>query len=292
MTNSSLAERSKTGFIVAGVFAAVLLLAHFFCFGRWLLILVATAAVVLSAYEFSRFAPSEVSSSRTLFAVVSIAPAVVLACLVFPGTGICSTVLEASVVGFNFLISVTAGVLLTTVLFVIAGRDSLEHARLLAQRLFAGFLLIGIGGASLIALSALPGCAGIIAWFVAVVAINDIAAYFGGQKYGGPALASALSPKKTISGSLCGLGAGAIAGVVLSPLLGVRLSFGAVLASAALIVVAAQAGDLLKSFLKREAGVKDSGSILPGHGGILDRIDGQLLAGPLFFALILLSGAL
>jgi phosphatidate cytidylyltransferase len=124
---------------------------------------------------------------------------------------------------------------------------------------------------------------------MAIVWIADIAAYFAGRAFGRHKLAPAISPGKTWSG-LCGgvLGA-ALAGAVAAWLLGSgRLVQGAGLG--AFLAAVAQLGDLLESAFKRLAGVKDSGSLIPGHGGVLDRVDGLLLAAPALAVLGLIAG--
>lgn len=119
----------------------------------------------------------------------------------------------------------------------------------------------------------------------------DIVAYFSGRAIGGPKLAPSISPNKTWAGAIGGiLGAMAIAGGLAAWYLagvggtGPGLFFGVAGALAALSVL----GDLYESHLKRRAGVKDSGTILPGHGGVMDRLDGLVpvaIAGAGFFAL-------
>jgi len=115
-------------------------------------------------------------------------------------------------------------------------------------------------------------------WAMALVWACDIGAYFTGRALGGPKLAPRISPSKTWSG-LAG-------GVALSTALGVglHLRFGLpplLAAATPLLAAAAQGGDLFESVLKRRAGVKDSGSVLPGHGGVLDRLDGVVPVAPL-----------
>lgn len=111
-----------------------------------------------------------------------------------------------------------------------------------------------------------------VIWLVLTVAAADIGGYFGGRLIGGPKLWPRLSPKKTWAGALGGLAGAALVG------LGVALVAGTgpgrlVLVSAGVALVA-MAGDLAESALKRRFGVKDSGRLLPGHGGALDRFDG------------------
>jgi phosphatidate cytidylyltransferase len=123
-------------------------------------------------------------------------------------------------------------------------------------------------------------------WALAVVWMTDIGAYFSGRAIGGPKLAPTISPNKTWAG----LGGG----VVLAGLFGVFMHYYAGLAvrltlASPLLSVVAQAGDLYESHLKREAGVKDSGTILPGHGGLLDRLDGLVPVAPVAAALVVIA---
>ncbi|WP_167072043.1 phosphatidate cytidylyltransferase [Sphingomonas vulcanisoli] len=108
-------------------------------------------------------------------------------------------------------------------------------------------------------------------WTLLIVWATDIGAYFAGRSIGGPLLAPKLSPKKTWAG----LGGGVIAALVIGALVafGVRLGLAYYWLGAPLAVVA-QLGDIYESALKRRAEVKDSGRLLPGHGGLLDRLDG------------------
>ena len=100
-----------------------------------------------------------------------------------------------------------------------------------------------------------------------------------------------MSPNKTIEGSLWGLGCAVLAVAIYSF---IRLEGldPVVLAAGALTAVAGQIGDLVESLFKRAAGVKDSGNILPGHGGVLDRLDALILASPVFYAAILLGAGI
>ncbi len=117
----------------------------------------------------------------------------------------------------------------------------------------------------------------LVFWLLFVVWATDTAAYFAGRAIGGPKLAPAISPKKTWSGFIGGLLAAALAGVAL----GLIFDSGqlwVVAAASALVSVVAQMGDLIESGIKRRFGVKDSGRLIPGHGGLLDRVDGLLTA--------------
>ena len=111
-----------------------------------------------------------------------------------------------------------------------------------------------------------------------VVWVGDSAAYFAGKSIGKHALAPHLSPKKTWEGTIAGFLGSLIVAPVFAPWMNVPLIH--LLAMAALGNIAGQVGDLLESGYKRSAGIKDSGSLLPGHGGVLDRIDALILAIP------------
>lgn len=111
----------------------------------------------------------------------------------------------------------------------------------------------------------------------AIIWASDIFAYFGGKLIGGPKVASGLSPNKTWSGIVAGTAAGAAVGYGCGRLFASELWCAWTLAGA-LVGFAGLMGDLFESFLKRRFGVKDASRIIPGHGGVLDRIDSLIAA--------------
>lgn len=124
---------------------------------------------------------------------------------------------------------------------------------------------------------------------VLVVWASDIGAYLVGRLIGGPKLAPLISPGKTWSGAAGGLVSACLVGVAAVSLGGHGAAlYGACVAGG--LGIAAQLGDLLESFVKRQFGVKDSGWLIPGHGGLMDRLDGVLMAAPLAALLILALG--
>jgi phosphatidate cytidylyltransferase len=122
-------------------------------------------------------------------------------------------------------------------------------------------------------------------WALALVWVCDIGAYFSGRAIGGPKLAPAISPNKTWAGLAGGVLLAGAFGAAMHVFYG--LPWRLTLATPVLAIVA-QSGDLFESWLKRRAGVKDSGNLLPGHGGILDRLDGLVPVAPLAALLVIL----
>lgn len=138
---------------------------------------------------------------------------------------------------------------------------------------------IGTAGAALLGLSAGEGGGERLFFLILVVVVGEAMAFAGGKLVGGPRLAPVLSPGKTWAGLAAQLLFGAAAGALAAPLLGgPGLPAGALLG--VLLSGAAALGDLFASFWKRASGRKDSGSLIPGHGGLLDRLDGLLFAAP------------
>ena len=150
----------------------------------------------------------------------------------------------------------------------------------------AGLVYVGVPAVALV-LFRQPEPAGLLAilFILFVVWATDIGAYFGGRGLGGPKLWPRVSPKKTWSGALSGLVAALVAGGATAGIGGASVRTG--LALAVPLSVAAQAGDLFESAVKRRFGVKDSGTVIPGHGGVLDRVDGLFGAAALALLLAL-----
>ncbi len=116
-----------------------------------------------------------------------------------------------------------------------------------------------------------------VIFLFAIVWTTDTAAYFLGRMIGGPKLLARVSPKKTWSGAISGLAAAVLAAIAVAKLAGLSGLVSIALVAAILSAVA-QAGDLFESQLKRRFGVKDSSHLIPGHGGLMDRLDGFVFA--------------
>jgi phosphatidate cytidylyltransferase len=129
----------------------------------------------------------------------------------------------------------------------------------------------------------LPGGAAILILTFLMTWANDTGAYFCGRIFGRRHPWPSLSPGKTWAGAIGGLLVTLVVAEVLGPLILPALNSWLLAGLAILSAIAAQAGDLIESGFKRQAGVKDSGWLLPGHGGILDRFDSLLLVAPVVY---------
>ena len=163
-------------------------------------------------------------------------------------------------------------------------------------------LYCGVSLTALPAISQQGNGSSLLAFLFLTVWTGDIAALYVGRNFGRKKLAPAISPNKTWEGAIASI-AGSLLVTAALLLLATELdhrglewlsypgSAGRWLALAVLVNLAAQLGDLLESAIKRGAGVKDSGTLLPGHGGVLDRIDALLLAAPVLWYALLLQQA-
>jgi len=179
---------------------------------------------------------------------------------------------------FGLTIPVLSGFAIVSLLWVLLRKGSFWQP--------GGIVYAGLTG---ISLSAIRGddSVGLIAmlFIFAVVWATDILAYFTGRAIGGPKLAPRISPGKTWSGAIGGAVSGVIAGVALV-LSQFSLDDFRLPALALVLSVASQCGDLFESHIKRKFGAKDSSKLIPGHGGVMDRVDGLVFA---CFAALLLA---
>jgi len=124
-------------------------------------------------------------------------------------------------------------------------------------------------------------------FLLSCVWISDSAAYYAGTAFGRRKLARAISPNKTVVGSVAGILGAVVTALLFRWFSLVNWPFLFVVLSGLFLSVFAQAGDLAESMVKRDAGAKDSGTLIPGHGGVLDRIDALLFTVPLFYYVLL-----
>ncbi len=149
-----------------------------------------------------------------------------------------------------------------------------------------GLIYVGLPVFALLWLRDHPGMQGLLLafWALAIVWATDIGAFFAGRTIGGAKIAPSISPNKTWAGLIGGSVSALLLGWALAHFAG--LDWRLALASP-LLAVLAQVGDFFESWMKRRAGVKDSGRLLPGHGGVLDRLDGLITSVP--FAALLVA---
>jgi phosphatidate cytidylyltransferase len=122
----------------------------------------------------------------------------------------------------------------------------------------------------------------LVLFLFVLIWMADSGAFFAGRAWGERKLAPAVSPGKTWTGAAGALGGAVICALVLDQLALLSLSIASLVLLCLLVTIASIGGDLFESLLKRQAGVKDSGTLLPGHGGALDRIDSLIAAAPVF----------
>ncbi|MCH9845447.1 MAG: phosphatidate cytidylyltransferase [Alphaproteobacteria bacterium] len=225
-------------------------------FGGWPLQLLMIVVMTISAWEWGGLAPSGVFTQKRITLTLCIAATMLLMRPLGPA----------------------APALITIFLFIdiFIPKPSVErafHNQIGFSYLFVAALSFGWIHDNFGALATL--------WLVLTVIATDIAAFVGGRAFGGAKLAPSISPNKTFSGSLCALGAAGVIGFLYAGIDGKPVLFFIFLSL--FVSIMAQVGDLFESMLKRRANVKDSGNIIPGHGGVLDRIDGFLMASPAAF---------
>ena len=202
------------------------------------------------------------------------------------GVGAAVTCAALSLAPMNFPVVLMAAVLGICVVQISLGRQPSMLASVSAAAFTLLYLAVPIG--ALVALRTFPGREVLVLLLLTVMA-SDTAQYYGGRAFGRRPLAPTLSPKKTVAGAVFGMVAGmfvlAVVGhwwmVWLAPVS--RVLLGATMAALGI------AGDLFESSLKRSAEVKDASSLIPGHGGVLDRLDGILFAAPVYYAVVVLA---
>ena len=256
--------------IAAGMFLGLLATGDVLL-GGWFFALLLLTAVALMAREWARLAGPLDPAARDLVMGAALLPAAAILLVMSSGEE-----------GGALLLLAVGSVAAAGVAALLPGSPSHWAA--------GGVLYVGLPALSLLWLRN-DGPYGIVLvlWLFFVVWATDTFAYFAGRAVGGPRLAPKLSPSKTWAGLAGGMvGAAVVGGAFAAAQGGATIKAAAL---AALLAAVAQAGDLFESWLKRRVGLKDSGTLIPGHGGVFDRLDGLLFAAPVFAAIVLASGA-
>lgn len=254
--------------VISAIVLATAVLAVTWLGGGAFRVLMALMAALMF-YEWSAMSRGEGGVRHHLVAAICLAAVLIGVVIGYPATGL-------------------------LVLLAVSVALSIVENKLAGQGMWvpAGLAYAGLSGLSLAFLRG-DDHAGLLAilFLFVVVWATDICAYFVGRSLGGPKLAPSISPGKTQSGALGGTIGGVLAGMILAIYAG--LPNVPLLALIAFVLsVVSQMGDLFESWVKRRHGVKDSGKIIPGHGGVMDRVDGLVAAALALYAVgALMAGA-
>ncbi len=260
-------QRILTALALVALFAAVFLFSP-----PWLISIIAALIILLATWEYLEMTlPAQAGSDRGL--CLALAALVPIAAL--PGRVDC-------LFGALFFALLALGTR-----SIVGGKELRTRFEELQVRLF-GIFYVSFTLSHFVLLRTLEDGQRWIFFILIVTYLGDVAAFFTGTRWGRHKLSPVLSPKKTIEGALGGLAATVAAGYACKLVFFPGLTGCQALWVSALLSVSGQMGDLLESLIKRSYDIKDSGRMLPGHGGILDRIDSILLAGPLGYYLALL----
>ena len=262
------AERSslKLRFLSSVVLAPLPIVAIWF--GSPWLPMLTTAAAGVMAWEWGRLCHAGRSQASAAVLVGAVSGAVAAAALAGIGVGVGFTLVGAAIVYWT------------------ASRSRHREPHWIAF----GVLWVALPCVLFLWLARAEGAGrGTLLWIFAIVWATDIGAYAIGRRIGGPRLAPRWSPRKTWAGLFGGALCAALAGWATAGVLGISPVLPLVLASAGLAIVE-QFGDLAESVAKRRFGVKDTSGLIPGHGGLLDRLDGLLAVIPAVALLTLIGG--
>jgi phosphatidate cytidylyltransferase len=260
--------------IVSAVVGLLALLAIYFALGHSGLIIIVVVISGASYYEFLQFSGAAApGQARALSLAAGIALSAWL-CLQWPGE-LLAIYLAALAVLLRGLWRVHLG-----------GPDSVlpevEHSQ---SRLF-GLTYMVIFPSFVTRVHALAHGPALLLFLIGVIWLGDIGAYYGGKSFGRNKLSPHISPGKTREGAIAGLVACGIWASLWCSYALAHIPLWKWIVIAVLTSIVAQAGDLLESLLKRAYAVKDSGGLIPGHGGVFDRFDSLILAAPFFYLLL------
>ena len=263
-------KRIVPGLLIAGLWLLLLLIGTAPMFN-----LVILAIILIGANEYIRMALDSIISpvDRYILDCIIGLPAVV-ACFL----PVQSSLLPAFLLSFAF-----------AVCYFLYRYRLLEDCYSIMSRVVMGVFYVGILGAHLILLRALPEGASWILIASAITASSDSGAYFAGKRFGKNKLCPNISPNKTVEGAIGGLFCAILASVGFAILLLPSFNYLPLITITVLLTGFGIAGDLTESIIKRGTGTKDSGRCLAGHGGILDRVDSLLFVAPVLYYFLIFS---
>lgn len=226
--------------------------------------------VGIGAIEYAKMAfPDKGVPFSVFLALMVLQPALFLAFFPFVG-------LTAGLV-FSFFLLIA---------YVLSSYSTLDDPLLFLGKAFFGIGYVGVLGAHLLLLYQLPQGSHWILVLTAITAGSDSGAYYFGRSMGRRKLCPLVSPNKTVEGAFGGLVAGMMAAAFMAMLLRMDVNWLLLLSAAAVLTGVGIVGDLTESIIKRATGTKDSGTLLAGHGGVLDRVDSLLFAAPALYYLL------
>ncbi len=256
--------------VISALIALPVLIAFVVTGGQWFTAFVAVAGLIATWELLSMMDPKEASAAdRALAALTLVSVPLMLWGAMLGNAPAMLSVSSLVLLGFGGL----------TVYFY-PHRDAIFSS---VPRYFlaVGYIAVPLG--MIIAIRHMPDGIAWVFFLLIIVFANDVAAYFVGTRWGRHKLWPAVSPGKTLEGSAGGLAASLLLGLVYWGVFLQRFPLGECLLCVMAIGIAGPVGDLFESVIKRTCGVKDSGGIMPGHGGLLDRIDALLFAAPVAF---------
>lgn len=239
--------------------------------GRWAFLILALAVIGVSLYEYlGLVVPEEDWRERW---------PVILMGLVLP---------ISAQKGESFLSFGLAIVIVLNFVFHLPRRDEFEGIMARIGKVSFGLLYVGFFLSHLVLIRGLASGSAWVFFLLFVIFLGDTSAFYVGKNYGRHSLYRKVSPGKTVEGAIAGFAASLLGALFFWAFFLRPFSFVHCVVLALGMSALGQAGDLCESMIKRSAGVKDSGSILPGHGGMLDRIDGLFFASPFLYYYVVL----
>lgn len=263
-------QRIVPGIVLAACWLLLLLSGSFILF--WLVVVI---IALIGAHEYVKMAlPTQTGNSELLVHSISFSLPVMLSGIWYE-SGVCGGLL------FSVFLSIS---------YILARYTRFADSFGMLSRLIFGAVYVGFFAAHLVLLWLLPEGNYWLIILVAITAGSDSGAYYSGRKWGSHKLCRNVSPNKTIEGAVGGAVSGVLIAVIFAFFLLDDINWFVLVPISVVLTGVGIIGDLSESIIKRGTGSKDSGRLLLGHGGILDRIDSMLLSAPVLYYLLTFTG--